>query len=217
LPPLPPDFTVAPAVEPLPPPPVLAATPAVAAAPAPKSKKSKKKSKKKILLIVIPVVVVLLLAAFAFLLFFTDILPFGPNRSGETDPPDPSPSAEEPSPSPSPSPSGEDQPGTVVVQVQTGTIPGEGGEFRVEATTEFTFTPNRFGIWEFVTSDNGRSDPFLEIHDAFGNFIAWDDDGADGFNARIIIYLTAGETYTVLAGFYGGVADSYLLSVFPSN
>jgi hypothetical protein len=81
---------------------------------------------------------------------------------------------------------------------------------------EVPFTPNRTGAWMFRTSDNGTSDPYLEILDSRGNYVAHDDDGGGGYNALIIAVLNAGETYNIHAGFFGSGTGSYTLTVLPA-
>jgi len=92
-------------------------------------------------------------------------------------------------------------------------IPSEGGSLRVDGQTEFMFTPNQSGNWEFVTSENGNSDPYLEIYGPNGNLIAEDDDSGDGRNALILVELQAGVTYRVNARFWAGGSGSFTLHV----
>jgi len=109
-------------------------------------------------------------------------------------------------PTPSPSPSPGTDPGGV------DSLPGRGGDIRVGGTSDISFTPDSSGLWEFATWDNTDCDPVLEIHDAWGNFVAWDDDSGGNLNALIVVYLDAGVEYTINAGFYGR-EGSYMLSV----
>jgi len=81
--------------------------------------------------------------------------------------------------------------------------------------TRITFTPEFSGEWDFVTWDNGDSDPFLEIYDMREFLVASDDDSADNFNAHIVVFLNGGETYTIVAGFWGGESGDYTLSAAP--
>jgi len=177
--------------------------------------------------ILIPIAsAVVLLAAFACLYFFTDILPFGPNRDGDRDPshtttgndaavltPAPAPASPAPvqvtPPAPSPTP-----PSTAPAS-PSAVLPGGGGVLRVNGTTEVLFTPEYSGYWEFFTWDSGMSDPFLEIYDALNSRIAHDDDSAGGFDARIAVRLNAGETYTIVAGFWGKETGAYTLTAAP--
>jgi hypothetical protein len=94
------------------------------------------------------------------------------------------------------------------------TIPRGGGAVQVIGTTEFTFTPNESGMWEFRTSNN-TGDPLLELFDSTGTRIARDDDSGGGLNALIRHNLTAGQTYTVNARFFSTGTGSYTLTVSP--
>ena len=91
-------------------------------------------------------------------------------------------------------------------------LPGAGGEVFVRGQTRYSFTPDRSGIWQFITSDNS-GDPYLELYGQDGEIIAYDDDGAVGLNSLIVINLDAGSTYVLDAGFYGVGTGSYTLSV----
>jgi len=92
-------------------------------------------------------------------------------------------------------------------------IPDAGGNIQVNGTTEFLFTPVLSGDWEFVTSNNGTSDPLLEIFDMTGRLLADDDDSGEGYNAHITIHLDAGTTYMINARFWGSGSGSYTLTV----
>jgi len=91
-------------------------------------------------------------------------------------------------------------------------FPSVGGSVRVDGSTEFTFVPNQTGFWEFYTSDNGNSDPLLEIYDAAGRLLADDDDGGEGYNALIGIDLVAGQTYKIHARFWASGSGSFMLT-----
>jgi serine/threonine protein kinase len=95
----------------------------------------------------------------------------------------------------------------------TGSIPSEGGSVQVSESTDYTFTPNRTGLWTFRTSENGNSDPYLWIYDSNGNLLSQNDDGGPGRNAVINQQLTAGTQYTVRAGFSGTGSGSYTLTM----
>jgi len=92
-------------------------------------------------------------------------------------------------------------------------LPSYGGYVRVNGSTEYTFTPDYTGLWEFSTSDNGGDDPYLELHDSSGK-IDEDDDGAGGYDAVIVSELNAGTEYTLIVGFYDETNDmSCMLTV----
>jgi len=79
--------------------------------------------------------------------------------------------------------------------------------------SEFNFIPDQTGMWVIRTFANGNSDPLLQLLDIQGNVIAEDDDGSDGLNAIIKMELTAGQVYTIRAGFFAGSTGRYQLSV----
>ena len=151
--------------------------------------------KKNILKIIIPIgAAVLLLAAFACIYFFTDLLPFGPNRD---DPSKKTTIVDDDEPTPTPRPTRTPTPPPV-----SNPLSGNGGEIRVTGATEYKFTPNSTGLWEFSTSENGGSDPYLELYDSFGDILMENDDGAGDYNALILYDLDEGFEYTINVGFY---------------
>jgi len=93
-----------------------------------------------------------------------------------------------------------------------GTISSSGGSVGVSYATQFSFSPNQSGIWEIRTSNN-NGDPYLTIYDARGNIIGENDDGAGDLNSLIFVYLHAGNTYTIQAGYYANGSGSYTLNV----
>lgn len=94
-----------------------------------------------------------------------------------------------------------------------GIIPAGGGEVRVNGSEGYAFTPNESGDWEFLTSDNGSSDPYIKLFDADGKLIDSDDDGGEGSNSRLMVTLTAGTTYCIGAADFWGDGGSYTLTV----
>ena len=149
--------------------------------------------------IVIPAAILaVLLLVFSSLYLFTDILPFGSSTTTVSPSPD-----DEVSPSP---------------DVSARNLPSSGGEVRVREETEFTFSPNESGIWEFRTMDNDGCDPYLELRSSQGALIAEDDDGGGYPEALIRAELNAAETYTIIARYADGAdKGSYTLSVTPAG
>ena len=90
-------------------------------------------------------------------------------------------------------------------------LPAVNGSVTVEGGSYFSFMPERTGLWSFQTFENGDSDPYLRLYDAYGQLIAEDDDGAEGLNAFISAYLAEGMQYVISAGFFGYGAGSYTL------
>ena len=98
----------------------------------------------------------------------------------------------------------------------TGALRGGGGEIRINRSDEIEFTPDTSGGWVISTSNNGGSDPYLELYDSRGNYLAYDDDSGGDYNALMIVILNAGETYTIHAGFYNSGEGTYMLNVAPA-
>ena len=140
-------------------------------------------------------------------MFFTDILPFGPN-SKQTPEPTTEGDTSTPEPVTESSTTPDETPDT-----PSGPFGGQGGEVRVTGETEYTFTPDNSGVWEIRSSDSNGSDPYLKLLDSNGAILDDDDDGAGDKNALIHIYLHAGTTYTIEAGFYEGGPGNYNLTI----
>ena len=84
--------------------------------------------------------------------------------------------------------------------------------------TDFSFIPNQSGVWVIETLSNWQIvDPYLWLLDADGNIIAEDDDSGGNLNALIKMQLTAGEEYTIRAGFYADSVGGYALRVRMLN
>lgn len=92
------------------------------------------------------------------------------------------------------------------------TLSGNGGEVFIGRAARIAFTPNRTGLWQFMTSNNS-GDPYLTLYDSNGNVISENDDGAEGLNSLIIVNLVAGTAYSIDAGFYGNGTGGYTLTV----
>ena len=95
-------------------------------------------------------------------------------------------------------------------------MPSAGGVIQVLGNTTFAFVPNRSGMWEFETSDCGEYDPFLHIYDIHGDMIGYDDDGGEGYNALLSVYLDSGEVYIIDAIALGTTQGTYTLTVTGS-
>jgi len=96
-----------------------------------------------------------------------------------------------------------------------------GGEISLSAQTqvnnnaEFTFTPDRTGLWVLYTGNNGGSDPMLAMYEPDGALILQNDDSLSGYNAELTVYLVSGTTYFVQASFYGGASGSCAIFLKP--
>jgi len=154
-----------------------------------------------------------------------DLIPSWPNepaptstrdRDRDRDDDDDRISTPSPSPSPSPTPN-TPAPTPAPTPPPAPELRGDGGSVRITSEVEFEFTPNRSGMWEFRTSDNGNTDPYIEIFDSWGGYLGYDDDSGDGFNAFLRVPLEAGQTYQISMGFWGDVANGCLLTVEPAS
>ena len=94
-------------------------------------------------------------------------------------------------------------------------LPADGGVVTVNKPTDFSFSPDKDGIWVLHTADNGDSDPSLTLYEADGTVIADDDDGMGDMNAELVVYLFAGVRYNVRAEFYNDVSGSYSIVIKP--
>ena len=91
-------------------------------------------------------------------------------------------------------------------------LPDNGGAFTVVAPQAFVFTPDKSGVWDIVTSNNGDGDPFIQFFDEFGN-VYEDDDSAGDMNAILSLELVAGERYHILASFATLGPITYTLTI----
>ena len=85
---------------------------------------------------------------------------------------------------------------------------------------DFEFTPGHSGRWVFITSDNGGSDPYLEVSGKteYGmEIIAEDDDSAGDLNALLYMELEAGKTYPVRVRFITGGVGRCTLTIRPAK
>ena len=97
----------------------------------------------------------------------------------------------------------------------SGTLPGRGGSTQVNGGGGIQFTPEITGIWVIYTSNNGSSDPILELRDSNANLLSEDDDGWGDLNSLLTVILIAGERYTILIDFFGGGPGSCTLNAKP--
>ena len=162
------------------------------------------RAKPNLLIIIIPAsAIILLLTVITIMHYTTDI--FRPGMDWD-DSEQPGITAEYPilasTPTPTPTPTIRE-------------MPSRGGTFTVTSNTEYLFTPTVSGLWELSTSDNGDSDPILEIRDADGRQIAYNDDNGEDSNAYILIELEAGVSYVIAAEFFDKQPQhSYMLTVW---
>lgn len=78
------------------------------------------------------------------------------------------------------------------------------------SSSSVTFTPTISGSYKIYTTLNSSSaDPKLSLYRG-GVYIAEDDDGNGGRNAKIVSNLTAGTTYTINYWSYSGSSQGYI-------
>ena len=183
---------------------------------------------KNIINILIAAGVVVLAGIVVVVLFITGILGSGGKPAPAITEPETTRSSESPRPSASPSPTPSPSSTTPSPIAPTTTpdptpepagpsIPGSGGEVRLDGAADLEFTPDRGGVWVIRTYDSGDYDPDLTIFDPGGASIAYDDDSAGDYDAIVILQLDAGTTYTIAAGLYGGSDGSFTLSAQPAE
>jgi len=84
---------------------------------------------------------------------------------------------------------------------------------KVVRETDFSFIAEESGYWVIYTSYNGAGDPYLWVLDSNGRILAEDDDGGEGLNALIKIYLEAGVEYIIRGGFFQEGSGEYLITM----
>ena len=90
-----------------------------------------------------------------------------------------------------------------VMRIDPPQIPSGGGSMQVSEKTIFSFIPDSSGSWEFRTSDNGSSDPYLTLYDENGKWIMDDDDSGGDLNALFTATVEDGVQYYVRVRFWG--------------
>jgi hypothetical protein len=88
---------------------------------------------------------------------------------------------------------------------ETGAIMGE--------PNLFTFQANAGDMIEVALVSEGDLDPYLELLDASGETIAFDDDGGNGLNSLLIHVFEKAGTYTISAQGFGESQGDYTLRV----
>ena len=77
----------------------------------------------------------------------------------------------------------------------------------------FYFIPQATGFYSFETSDNGTSDPYLELYSPMQERLWTGNDMAGSKNAGIIYHFTAGEKYYLVAGCKNNEIGAFSLSL----
>ncbi|QZH74498.1 MAG: pre-peptidase C-terminal domain-containing protein [Erythrobacter sp.] len=77
----------------------------------------------------------------------------------------------------------------------------------------FTFRANAGDMIQVALLSEGSLDPYLELQDARGETIAFDDDGGNGLNSLITHVFDEAGTYTIAAQGYGESTGDYTLRI----
>ncbi|AKQ41828.1 hypothetical protein CP97_07030 [Aurantiacibacter atlanticus] len=78
---------------------------------------------------------------------------------------------------------------------------------------EFIFTAQPGDTLEVALLAEGDLDPYLELKDAEGGSIAYNDDGGEMLNSLLVHTFESGGTYTILASAYGETEGDYTLRI----
>ena len=91
-----------------------------------------------------------------------------------------------------------------------------GDSMDVDSTKGYTYTPADSGWWEIYTStDDADTDPFVVVFSSDGDVLGFSDDdmSEEDYNARLLLFLDAGEEYIIYTGFYEGVVGPCKLNI----
>jgi len=92
----------------------------------------------------------------------------------------------------------------------TGTL----GAQKKNVTYHVKLTEGKTYQIDMISADQKTLDPFLRLLDSGGKQLAFDDDGGEGLNARLIFRAPATATYQIIAtSFGGGGQGEYTLEV----
>jgi len=110
--------------------------------------------------------------------------------------------------------------GTVILYVTEETIEYEydlklDTEYNISLDGEmkwYRFIPEETGIYKFYTTyGTSYLDTYCYLYDSAGEYIAYNDDGGEGYNFRLMYTLNAGEIYYIAVGaFDSGKANLYV-------
>jgi hypothetical protein len=85
------------------------------------------------------------------------------------------------------------------------------GTLRAGSEIWYNIRPPQTGFARIETT--GNTDTYMEVYDERQNLLFYDDDGGEGINARVQVYLTAGKTYLIkIKGAVIGAAGSFSIS-----
>ncbi|MCL2507933.1 MAG: hypothetical protein FWF05_02020 [Oscillospiraceae bacterium] len=75
--------------------------------------------------------------------------------------------------------------------------------------TFYKFVPNETGWYEIYSEADDNCDPYINLLDSDGNYLAYSDDNGIDLNFYLPCYLTAGETYYFLIRAFGLLAAEF--------
>ena len=92
------------------------------------------------------------------------------------------------------------------------------GSTAITEDSWFTFVPDISGVYEFRTSENDGSDPYMIIQNEDLSNIIYDDNSGGGFSAFASVELEAGKTYIIEIVFYihGGEGSTLTITHISS-
>jgi hypothetical protein len=86
-----------------------------------------------------------------------------------------------------------------------------------ESNEEYSLTLSA-GDTLVIALDSEDFDAYLEVYDSSGNMVAYNDDGGQGTNARLLFVAAEDDTYTINVRSYFGMGTGvYVLSVSPAE
>ena len=95
-------------------------------------------------------------------------------------------------------------------------LPSGGGTVRADGPKEFTFSPDRKGIWVIYTTDNGSNEPYLELFNPNGGVLRKNiDSELENHNTLLSVYLFKDNQYTVKLSFIDADEASASIVVVP--
>ena len=78
----------------------------------------------------------------------------------------------------------------------------------------YKFTTSESRYYTIFTNNLVSGDPYLQIMNAFGEVIYYDDDSAGSYNSKINFIAEAGETYYIIANAYNSsIVNEYNLVI----
>jgi len=115
-----------------------------------------------------------------------------------------------------PKPTSEPTPAPADDELTGSELPSSGGTVWADEPKEFTFSPDRKGIWVIYTTDNGSNKPYLEMFKPNGEKLRKNNNSElENSNALLNVYLFRDNKYTVKLGFIDADEGSASIVVVP--